>query len=120
MHQTIFHITCKIFTIKTNTEKTLFRSIPDMDRPGFPITNCTLSTCSLSNAEIYYLPSLGGNGFYIGIFSLALVSQIIFGLWYRTWGFMVGLFCGLVLEIVGYAARVQMHYNPFPKGPFVM
>jgi uncharacterized membrane protein len=91
-----------------------------MDRPDFPIANCTLSTCSLINAQIYYQPSLGGNAFYISMFSLAIVSQTIFGLWYRTWGFMIGLFFGLVLEIVGYAARVQMHYNPFTKGPFVM
>jgi hypothetical protein len=91
-----------------------------MERPGFPIEQCTLSTCSLVNGQVQYQPSLGGNGFYIAVFGLALLFQLFFGVHYRTWGFMVGLFCGLVLEIVGYAGRVQMHYNPFIKGPFVM
>ena len=91
-----------------------------METPGFPIEDCTLSTCSLNYGQVEYQPSLGGNAFYISIFSLAMISQIIFGLRYRTWGFMIGIFCGLVLEIVGYAARVQMHFNPFIKGPFVM
>jgi len=91
-----------------------------MENPGFPIESCTLSTCSLLNAQVEYQPSLGGNAFYISIFSLAIVFQVFFGIRYRTWGFLVGLFCGLVLEIVGYAARAQMHFNPFTKGPFVM
>ncbi|KAL5329471.1 hypothetical protein ACEPPN_002985 [Leptodophora sp. 'Broadleaf-Isolate-01'] len=91
-----------------------------MDNAGFPIESCTLSTCSLLNGQVRYQPNLGGNIFYIAIFSLAIFLQVLFGSWYRTWGYLVGLFCGLVLEIVGYAARVQMHYNPFTKGPFVM
>jgi hypothetical protein len=91
-----------------------------MQNPGFPIENCTLSTCSLINGQVEYQPSLGGNAFYISVFSLAMIFHIFFGLRYKTWGFMIGLFCGLVLEIIGYTARVQMHFNPFTKGPFVM
>lgn len=93
-----------------------------MENPGFPIESCTLSnsSCSLLNAQVEYQPNLGGNAFFISVFGLAILFQILFGVWFRTWGFMVGLFCGLVLEIVGYAARVQMHFNPFTKGPFVM
>lgn len=91
-----------------------------MDTPGFPIESCTLSTCSLKNAQVEYQPNLGGNAFLLSIFALSLLFQVFFGIRYRIFGFLVGLFCGLVLEIVGYAARIQMHFNPFPKGPFVM
>ena len=91
-----------------------------MDTPGFPIESCTLSTCSLKNAQVEYQPNLGGNVFYVTIFSCAIILQVFNGVRYRTWGFMVGMFCGLVLEIVGYVARIQMHFNPFHKGPFVM
>lgn len=87
---------------------------------GFSTENCTLSTCPLSYGQVFYQPSLGGNAFYMTVFSLAVFFQLIFGIRYRTWSFFFGMFCGLVLEVVGYAARIQMHFNPFKKGPFVM
>lgn len=88
--------------------------------PNFSVEQCTLSTCPLIYGQVQYQPSIGGNAFYVSVFALALICQIFFGIRYRTWGFMVGLFSGLVLEIVGYAARLQMHYNPFKEGPFIM
>lgn len=38
----------------------------------------------------------------------------------RTWGFLGGMFGGLVLEIIGYVGRIQMHSNPFTDSPFLM
>lgn len=82
---------------------------------------CTLETCCLEHqATIRYLPTLVGNSTYIGIFALILVLQIGLGIRYSTWGFLVGMFCGLLLEILGYAGRVQMHSNPFNMNPFLM
>lgn len=85
-----------------------------------PHTSCTLDTCPLSQAEVLYDPNLGGNAFYIAIFALLLLFQIFLGVHYRTWGFFAGLSIGLLLEVIGYAARVQLHFNPFLKDPFVM
>jgi hypothetical protein len=39
---------------------------------------------------------------------------------YRTWGFLVDMVGGIVLEIVVYIGRIQMHYSPFIEGPFLM
>lgn len=83
-------------------------------------SSCTLDTCPLALAEIEYDPSLGGNAFYIAIFALLLTIQVFLGLRYRTWGFLVGAAGGLILEVVGYAGRIQLHFNPFHKNPFVM
>lgn len=33
---------------------------------------------------------------------------------------MVGMVCGLVLEIVGYAGRIMLHQNLFDLNNFVM
>lgn len=81
--------------------------------------NCTLQTCPLSLAEVHYVPTLAGNALYIAIFSLLLPFQVFYGVRYRTWGFLGCLIGGLIFEILGYVARVQLHYNPFHKGPFV-
>ncbi|KAI4125612.1 MAG: hypothetical protein LQ341_006960 [Variospora aurantia] len=81
---------------------------------------CTLETCPLVLASVDYVPSLGGNLFYLTFFAILLLLQLAFGYQYRTWSFTGSMFGGLVLEIIGYVARVQMHYNPFESDPFLM
>ena len=49
-----------------------------------------------------------------------MLLQLGLGIRYRTWGFLGGMFGGLVLEIVGYISRIQLHFNPFAKNPFLM
>lgn len=85
-----------------------------------PSELCTLSTCSLEQANLDYVPSLAGNALYLTIFGLIIIAQIGLGYFYKTWGFAAGMFFGLVLEIIGYIARIQMHFNPFTKDPFLM
>lgn len=81
---------------------------------------CTLSTCPLSEANLSYDPSLAGNVFYTVLFALVLLLQVGLGIRYRTWGFLIAMFMGLVLEIIGYISRIQMHYNPFTSNPFLI
>lgn len=88
--------------------------------PGIPDELCTLATCSLLQAHFQYVPTLAGNALYIAIFALLLLVQIFLGIRYHTWGFLGGMIGGMILEVIGYVARVQMHYNPFTSNPFLM
>ena len=81
---------------------------------------CTFQTCPLSLANFDYVPTLGGNVLYATIFGMALIAQLFFTIRYKTWGYGVAMFGGLLLEIIGYAARIQMHFNPFTSNPFLM
>ena len=81
---------------------------------------CTLDTCPLEFAQVHYDPSLAGNALYLAIFAFLLLVQTFLGIRYRLWGYFGSMFGGLLLEIVGYAARVTMHYNPFLANPFLM
>ncbi|KAF7593756.1 hypothetical protein BBP40_010932 [Aspergillus hancockii] len=74
---------------------------------------CTLGTCPLALANVRYVPSLGGNATYLALFMILLASQCYLGIKHKTWGFMGGMLGGLMLEIIGYGARIGMHYNPF-------
>jgi len=65
-----------------------------------------------------YIPTLAGNAFFLGMFGLALLCQCILGIRYRTWGYLFGMFGGLVLEILGYVSRIQLHYNVFSQHKF--
>lgn len=84
-----------------------------------PSDYCTLTTCPLSSAYINYIPSLAGNIIYAAIFTTLLIAQLILGIRYRTWGYLTGLSGGLLLEIIGYVGRIQMHYNPFRFTPYL-
>ena len=86
----------------------------------FDVNDCTLSTCPIAYAQVQYDPSLAGNALYLAIFTALLFVHILCGIRYRTWGFFGSLVGGLILEIIGYAARVQMHFNPFLANPFLM
>lgn len=81
---------------------------------------CTLETCCLAQSNFLYLPDFGGNLFFAIFFGILLVPQLGLGIRYRTWGFMVGMLSGLALEIIGYAARVEIHSSPFAATPFLM
>ncbi|KAI4177292.1 MAG: hypothetical protein LQ348_005848 [Seirophora lacunosa] len=101
-------------------------TVTELIQSGFNLTLlnntdlCTLETCPLSLAQVHYVPSLGGNAFYLALFALLLLLQLAFGFRFRTWSFTGSMFGGLVLEVIGYAARVQMHDNPFKSDPFLM
>lgn len=81
---------------------------------------CTLQTCPISYAIITYFPSLAGNVLYLAIFAMILVSQLFLGIRYRTWGFLTGMTCGLLCEVLGYAGRVWYRTQPFGQPAFLM
>jgi hypothetical protein len=49
--------------------------------------------CDLTLAYVSYLPSLPGNALYAAIFAGCLVVQLVLGIRYRTWGFMIAAVC---------------------------
>jgi hypothetical protein len=87
---------------------------------AIPPKDCTLATCSLAEAQVNYQPSLGANALFLGIFVLLLLFHVGLGIKYRTWGVLVGMFGGAVLEIIGYAGRLLLRANPFSSAAFDM
>ena len=86
---------------------------------------CTTCTCPLvldGNLLGYmsYFPSLAGNAFFAALFGLCLLPQIFLGIRYKTWGFLIAMAGGLILEILGYVARILMRDNMFTNSYFIM
>jgi hypothetical protein len=81
---------------------------------------CTIQTCSIECGQVKFLPNLAGNSLFTAIFGVLFIVQAFLGVRYRTWGFLVGMLCGLALEIVGYAGRLMLHNNPFNFNNFLM
>lgn len=82
-------------------------------------TLCTLATCDLTLASFTYIPCLPFNSTYLAIFALLFLLQFSLGIWYKTWGFMVAMMVGLLLEVFGYAHRVLLWKNPFNYNAFL-
>jgi hypothetical protein len=81
---------------------------------------CTIDTCDLSMASFDYIPSLGGNALFAAIFGILIVGQLFLGIRHKTWGYMTAMILGLLLEIVGYVARVMLNGSPFNNNDFLM
>lgn len=69
---------------------------------------------------IKYLPTFAGNLTYLVIFAAILVAQIGLGLVFRTWSFLAGMEAGLLLEVLGYIARILDRQDPFNMNWFLM
>ncbi|CAG9992766.1 unnamed protein product [Clonostachys byssicola] len=85
-----------------------------------PQANCTLELCPIEWSILKYQPSQAASGVFIGIFGLTLLLHAVQGIWRRTWGFMVCMVCGCILEIAGYVGRLLIHDNPFDFNGFIM
>jgi hypothetical protein len=81
---------------------------------------CTLETCCLAQSPFNYRPTYGGNLFFTVFFAVFILPQLGLGISYRTWGFMVGMICCLILEVLGYAGRILLHNNPFDGNAFLL
>ena len=81
---------------------------------------CTLDLCSLKWASVDYVPNAGANMLFAIIFAFFLLTQLFFWIWRRTHSFSFAVFVGLILEVLGYLARVVMKTNMFNQNPFLM
>lgn len=81
---------------------------------------CTLDLCSLKWASVDYVPNAGANMLFAIIFAFFLLTQIFFWVWRRTHSFSAAVSVGLILEILGYLARVIMKNNMFNQNPFLV
>ncbi|KAL4878120.1 RTA1 like protein-domain-containing protein [Aspergillus karnatakaensis] len=80
---------------------------------------CTIDTCPLSMASVEYRPVLWGQILFMAIFGIAAIIQLILGIRYKTWTFMVAMVLGLIGEVVGYGGRVSLWDNPFNGDAFL-
>ncbi|KAL4899200.1 hypothetical protein BDW74DRAFT_183941 [Aspergillus multicolor] len=81
---------------------------------------CTLDICPIEDAYIQYQPTIAGNGLYLALFGLLLVAQAILTPVHRAWWFSGSMIAGLLLEVLGYVARILFHDDPFSFDYFLM
>lgn len=81
---------------------------------------CTLETCDMTMSSFMYRPTVIGNSIYAGIFVLLIIGQLFLGIKHKTWGYMIAMILGMILEVLGYVGRVLMHNSPFNNNLFLI
>lgn len=81
-------------------------------------TEVYLPDCPVERSIYGYYPSLPANAFLAAWFALLFFPNIVFGIYYKAWTYMIALFLGCVVEAIGYAGRIMLHNNPFDAAGF--
>jgi len=76
-------------------------------------TEVYLPQCPVEYTIYGYYPSLAANAFFTAWFALFFFPNIIFGIYYKAWTYMLALSAGCAIEAVGYAGRIMLHDNPY-------
>ena len=74
--------------------------------------------CPVSETVYGYYPTLGGNAFFCAVFALGLIANVVLGIKYRTWTYMIALGVGCLGEAIGYIGRIMLHNNPWDGNGF--
>jgi len=83
-------------------------------------TKVSLPNCPVQRTVYGYYPSLSANAFFCAWFGVFLLLNLILGIRYKTWTYMLALTLGCLTEIIGYIGRIMMHYNPWSVTGFQM
>ena len=87
---------------------------------GIDWQDCNLDTCSIDDSFYFYRPSLALNVALVVLFSISLLSNLVQGVWYRTWGYAFALVLGCIGEVLGYIGRILSYVNPFDMNAFLI
>lgn len=71
----------------------------------------TLSNTAVENSLFGYIPNLGANAFAVAIASILLLYHISAGALFRQWWFGTCWAITMLLELLGYAARVRAKWD---------
>jgi len=76
-------------------------------------TEVVLPDCPVEYTIYGYYPSFPANTFLAVWFGVFFFPNVVFGIYYKAWTYMIALAVGCAIEAIGYAGRLLLHDNPF-------
>lgn len=68
-----------------------------------------------------FTPVLAANAVFVAIFAILLFVQALLTIkFWRHYGYAIGMLCGLLLEMLGCVAKVQLSHNRHNKNAYIM
>lgn len=82
--------------------------------------NATTPITTGGEGQISFTPQCAPNEFFLAIYALLIPTQLILSVTsLRFYGYAIGMLGGLILELVGYIAKVQLCHNHDAKGSYI-
>jgi RTA1 like protein len=76
--------------------------------------------CSVEDTIYGYYPNLAANAFFAAFFGCFMIINLVLGIRYRSWTFLIAMVGGCMTEMVGYISRVMLNDNPYDNAGFNM
>ncbi|PTB79152.1 hypothetical protein M440DRAFT_1436501 [Trichoderma longibrachiatum ATCC 18648] len=84
-------------------------------------TNTTSQVPPNGIGALSFTPLLAPNALFITIFTILLLIHVLFAIrFWRFYGYAIGMLGGLLLELLGYVAKVQLSRNRANKNGYIM
>lgn len=80
----------------------------------------SLPYCPVERSIYGYAPSLPANAFFTAWFAALFIPNIVLGVYYKAWTYMLALGLGCAIEALGYGGRIMLHQNAFSTPGFQM
>lgn len=83
--------------------------------------NNTSQTPPNGIGAVSFTPLLAPNALFVTLFTILFIIQIILTTrFWRFYGYAIGMLGGLLLELLGYVAKVQLSLNRANKNGYIM
>lgn len=64
--------------------------------------------CTIEGTLYGYYPSIGANAFFTAFFAICFLVQLVNGIRFKTWTYMISLCLGCAGEAIGYGGRIML------------
>ncbi|KAM0270420.1 hypothetical protein ACHAQH_009455 [Verticillium albo-atrum] len=95
-------------------------SVPDYEPPSYTTCDGVSERCPVSATVYGDYFTTGACAFFVAAHTVLLIAQAYLGWRSKAWSFAAYLAIGTSFEIMGYAARIAMSYNPWSYEGFVI
>ncbi|KAF3349506.1 hypothetical protein VdG2_02352 [Verticillium dahliae VDG2] len=95
-------------------------STPDLEPPSYTTCDGVSDRCPVSATVYGDYFTTGACAFFVAAHALLLAAQVYLGWRSKAWSFAAYLALGTAFELMGYAARIAMSYNPWSYEGFVI
>ena len=84
------------------------------DQDPFACTEVT-PDCPVEDTIYGFRPNLGGNLFFVVLFGLLAIVNLVLGIRFRSWTYLIAMVLGAAVESLGHVGRVLLNDNPYSE-----
>ena len=82
--------------------------------------NASTPVTTVGEGRTSFSPQCAPNGFFLAIYAILIPTHLVLAITsLRHYGYAIGMLGGLILELVGYIAKVQLCHHANTQGGYI-